>query len=173
MSDQIVRDSKLALTPSWKLRNRNEADMKPSEKIVTFIGPQSEAARDNGEGRDSSGKSRDWTSALHLIREANEAIRINEERAAELEAQLDKLTEEANDEIHRLEARIATSEERIARTEERARAAEKRANEAEAWLARLHDAIHEAFVRPPNAATRIAGRSDQDEGHSEQQVARS
>ena len=168
MTDQVVNDSKPAASSPWKLRNRNEVGMKPSDKVVTFIGPQPEAARDTAEGRVSTAPQRDWTSALQLIREANEAIRINEERAAELELQLQKLTEEANDEITRLEARIAAGDERLAKSEERVRAAEKRASEAEAWLARLHDAVYEAFAQPGNAEGR-----DQNAGYPEQQAARS
>jgi hypothetical protein len=103
---------------------------------------------------------RDWSSSLDLIHEATEAIRISEERAADLEQELERVTTQSQERARLLEAQVAAAERRTEKAEERTRMAEKRAGEAEAWLARLHDAIVAGFTRP--AALRSIDEADED-----------
>ena len=88
---------------------------------------------------------RDFASALDLIREASEAVRISEDRANDLEHQLAQMTARANEQVRALEAQLLATERRMQRAEERARGAEARADNAETWLIRLHDAITSSF----------------------------
>jgi hypothetical protein len=91
---------------------------------------------------------RDFKSAIDLIKEASEAIRLSEERAAELEQQLHQVSTRASEQVKALEIQVAALERRLLKSEERARAAEVRANDAETWLSRLHDTIITSFRRP-------------------------
>lgn len=91
---------------------------------------------------------RDFKSAIDLIKEASEAIRLSEERAVELEQQLHQVSTRANEQVKALEIQVAALERRLLKSEERARAAEVRANDAETWLSRLHDTIITSFRRP-------------------------
>lgn len=88
---------------------------------------------------------RDWPSALALIEETSEAIRISDLRYAQLEERLQQTITHAAVNMRELEGQIATANEMLWRSEERARQAEARAVEAEAWLARLHDAVTSSF----------------------------
>lgn len=93
---------------------------------------------------------RDFASALDLIREASDAVRLSEERANDLEHQLGQVSARAVEQIRALEAQVAATERRMQKAEERARLAESRAASAETWLIRLHDAITSSFR--PSAA---------------------
>lgn len=146
--DPLQKDSLQTAAVSWISRSRSEAMMKASEKIVSFS-TQAPEAEPDGEARKASLQSRDWSSTLDLIREASEAIRISEERAADLEVQVQRITVQATEELRQLEAEIALGQQHLAKAEERARVAEGRANEAEAWLIRLHDAVLGSFNRLP------------------------
>lgn len=121
------------------------------DKVVNLAprgaeGPPTEAdAPSQGEGG-APPTSVELSSAIQLVHEASEAIRISEERAWELEAQLDSFAIEAAEEMRRLNAALTASEQKLARTEERLRSADARAHEAETWLVRLHDAVHSAFM---------------------------
>lgn len=83
---------------------------------------------------------RDWSSALDLVNEAFEAIRIAEERAAAAEEYHQQLVVHHGEQMRALEARLMA-------TERRAEAAEGRAKEAEGWLAKFHDTIVDGFQR--------------------------
>lgn len=95
-----------------------------------------------------SAPTRDWSSAIDLIHEASEAIRISQERSVDLETQLEQVMAQATNEVQRLNAQIVAGEQKLAATEERLRNTEARALEAEGWLVRLHDAIFTAFTGP-------------------------
>jgi small-conductance mechanosensitive channel len=143
MTDKAVQDSSNGAPIPWVARTTLAIPAKPAEgaphlQAVTPL-PQ------NPEGLAAAGMSRDYGSALDLIREASAAIAIKEERASELEAQLQQVTAAANEEIRQLKARLEASERRAQKSDERARVAELRATEAEAWLVRLHDAILDGF----------------------------
>lgn len=109
----------------------------------------------------SSGSSRDWSSALDLIREATEAINISEERAADLEIELQQVRIGASEEVRQLKGQIAAAERRIEKAEERAHSAEGRAKEAEAWLIRIHDAVLNGFRRKTRANSSPAVANEQ------------
>jgi hypothetical protein len=103
-------------------------------------------------------KLRDFSSAIELVEEAREAIRIAEERNHDLERQLKKARDDAandvetmkhlqkasNSEINQLRAQVAAAESR-------AEQAERRAVDAEEWLCRLHDTVM-------NSLGRVVGR---------------
>jgi chromosome segregation ATPase len=116
-----------------------------SDKIAAFPAApaQQEAARPATPAPAS--QQRDWPSALALIEETSEAIRISDLRYAQLEERLQQTISQAAVNMRELEAQIATANEMLWRSEERARQAEARAMEAEAWLARLHDAVTTSF----------------------------
>jgi hypothetical protein len=114
-------------------------------KVVTLPLPTPEPAGGAPSGRD-------WTSAIDLVNEARQAIRIGEERARTLEAEVRQITQEAAGEIARLkqELQLRTreleqSQAREAALEKRAAEAELRATDAEVWLGRLHDSVIDAF----------------------------
>jgi hypothetical protein len=100
------------------------------------------------------------SSAVELIEEASEAIRISRQRVEELEAQLEQFAVESSEEMRRLndeidagerrfeqsEQRVRQAESRAGQAEARAAAAESRASQAEAWLVRLHDAVQAGFA---------------------------
>ena len=151
LADQAFKDSNSSMTATWLMRG-----LKPEGSVSvpqeTTIGTRPETLhREASEIHKISGVSRDWSSAIDLIREATEAISINEERVADLEAQLHQVTTTANEEMRELNVKIATAERRAQKAEERARTAEARANEAETWLVRIHDAVLNGFRRKPSA----------------------
>lgn len=160
MADHAVKDAGGSIAAAWLMRGRSEAGARSSEKIVSFTAPPADTTREGGEGRRNPGVQRDWSSALDLIQEASEAIRISEERAADLETQMQQVAAQAAEEIRLLEVQIATGAQRLQASEERVRAAEARANEAEAWLVRLHDAILNGFRREPRPNADQAGAGE-------------
>ena len=148
MSDRASIDTAYNGSPNVMMRAwQAKADASP-EKVVSFMGLESRNGTFATTERPNEGGpavTREWASAVDLIREASEAIRVGEERAAELEAQLAQVVAQADLEIRRLEQEVATGAQNLARSEERVRLAEARAAEAEDWLVRLHDAAVEAF----------------------------
>ncbi|MBE7197940.1 MAG: hypothetical protein INR70_09065 [Parafilimonas terrae] len=155
MSDRASIDAAYNGSPNVMMRAwQAKADASP-EKVVSFMGLESRnGAFATSESPSETGPvvTREWASAVDLIREASEAIRVGEERAAELEAQLAQVVAQADLEIRRLEQEVATGVQNLARSEERVRLAEARATEAEEWLVRLHDAAIEAFGNRTKAA---------------------
>ncbi|MEA2839920.1 MAG: hypothetical protein QOF41_1250 [Methylobacteriaceae bacterium] len=81
---------------------------------------------------------RDWSSAIDLVNEACEAVRLAEERAATAERYSQQLNQYYAEQVKGLELRLQTAEKR-------AEAANARAAEAEEWLVRFHDAIVGGF----------------------------
>ncbi|RYC32264.1 hypothetical protein D3273_09550 [Lichenibacterium minor] len=86
------------------------------------------------------GSKRDWSSALDLVSEAFEAIRMADERAAASEEYQAELVQRHADHVKVLETRIAAADKR-------ADAAENRAKTAEGWLSKFHDTIIDEFQR--------------------------
>lgn len=125
----------------------SEQFLNASDKITAF--PSSlttqEAARAAVQPPVPVVAQRDWPSALALIEETSEAIRISDLRYAQLEERLQQTISQAAVNMRELEAQIATANDMLWRSEERARQAEARALEAEGWLARLHDAVTSSF----------------------------
>ncbi len=83
---------------------------------------------------------RDYSAALNLIGEAQETLRLTEERTQELEAQIQEMAQ-----LHREE--LARAQTQITQLEHRAKLAERRADDAEGWLDRMNQAITTAFGR--------------------------
>lgn len=119
----------------------SEQFLNASDKIANFPSATPEPARQHA----PLAPQRDWPSALALIEETSEAIRISNLRYAQLEERLQQTIAQAAVNMRELEAQIATANETLWRSEERARHAEARALEAEGWLARLHDAVTSSF----------------------------
>jgi hypothetical protein len=129
------------------------------DKVVALPARNAEAPPIVEEERISGVSPMELSSAVELVQEASEAIRISEQRVEELEAQFDQYALESTDEIRRLNAELQASEQRLMHAEERLRQtehraqqaesrasqAESRAAQAEAWLVRLHDAVQSGF----------------------------
>ncbi|QGY05575.1 hypothetical protein MMSR116_29515 [Methylobacterium mesophilicum SR1.6/6] len=162
LADQAFKDSNSSMTATWLMRG-----IKPDGPVSV---PQEHMAngrpeplpRETSEVHKMPGVSRDWSSALDLIREATEAISISEERVADLETQLLQVTTNASEEMRELNVKIAAAERRAQKAEERARAAEARANEAETWLVRIHDAVLNGFRRKTASVFSPAAVESQD-----------
>jgi hypothetical protein len=141
------------LTQAVMLRERGGA--KP-DNIVTLPLAAAEAPAPAAAPRPPG---RDWLSAVELVKEASEAIRLAEARNVELQAGLNQVLAEASAEIKELKETLRATtvelaqtrdwasdvEQRAVEAERRADEAERRAEEAEAWLCRLHDAIVKEF----------------------------
>ena len=167
--DQALKETGTSVAASWLMRGRREGGAAPADKIVTFMAPTSGSGPGGPVAGGAPGAQRDWSTALDLIREASEAIRISEERATDLEEQIRQLTAQAGEEIRSLESRIAAGERRLLKSEERAAAAEARAEHAEGWLTRLHDAVVGAFTRPQAPSSTLPPTSS-DEAETPAQV---
>ena len=147
MNDPASKDMPFSTGQSMMLRAWQSNSMKPGEKVVSFL-PSSEGGSATMSVNSENGGGpplREWSAAVDLIEEAGEAIRIGEQRAEELEAQLTHVTTQASEEMRRLNQQLSLMEQKLSRSEERARLAESRAHDAEAWLVRLHDAAIAAF----------------------------
>lgn len=125
------RDASTSGTPSAP-RTSSEPTERSSRSFVPTSAPR-------------PGGGRDYSSALELIQEASEALRIAESRADDLEAELQEIAAQASDVIRHLKEKVQAGEVEIGRSEQRVQAAEARASEAEAMLARFHDAIFSSF----------------------------
>jgi chromosome segregation ATPase len=94
----------------------------------------------NGGGERGDQPKRDWSSAIDLVNEAFEAIRLADERAVAAENYHQQLIQHHKEQVRSLESRITAAEKR-------AEGAEGRLKEAESWLARFHDTIVDGFQR--------------------------
>lgn len=138
MSDTALKANGVSATVGWQPRNRGESGM----KLLEMGAAPGAGAPDSRQG---AAPQRDWSSALDLIQEASEAIRLSEERSADLEAELRELSAKSAETTRQLEGQLAAVERRLAKMEERARVAEVRASESEAWLVRVNDSLVAAF----------------------------
>lgn len=147
MADQAYKNSASSLSASWLMRGiKAEGTMPLQQEDMAASQPEA-PLQEPSQTQLSTGGSRDWSSALDLIQEATEAINISEERAADLEMELQQVRISAGEEVRQLKGQIAAAERRIEKAEERAHSAEARAKEAEAWLIRIHDAVLNGFRR--------------------------
>lgn len=96
--------------------------------------------RNNGSPERADPLKRDWSSAIDLVNEAFEAIRLADERAVAAENYHQQLIQHHKEQVKSLEGRIAAAEKR-------ADTAEARLKDAESWLARFHDTIVDGFQR--------------------------
>ncbi|WP_244472237.1 MULTISPECIES: hypothetical protein [unclassified Methylobacterium] len=126
------------------------------DKVISLSASTQEGTLPSSESVGASASpQREWMSAIELVQEASEAIRITEERAVDLENQLKHVITQAEDEIKSLQQKLASQQTLLNQSEERARRGEARAKEAEAWLIRLHDAVFTAFG--PKSRSKLAG----------------
>ena len=110
-----------------------------SDRVVDFSSSMKDRLLQNAAEGANAGK-RDWSSALDLVSEAFEAIRMADERAAASEEYQAELVQRHSDHVKVLETRIAAADKR-------ADAAENRAKTAEGWLSKFHDTIIDEFQR--------------------------
>jgi chromosome segregation ATPase len=166
VADQAYKSSAPSLSASWLVRGIKAEGTMTSQQETTSAAQPEALLQEPSQIRLPTGASRDWSSALDLIREATEAINISEERAADLEAELQQARISASEELRQLKGQIAAAERRIEKAEERAHSAEARAKEAEAWLVRIHDAVLNGFRRKTRTIPSPIVVSEQDSGES-------
>ncbi len=159
MSEQAVKDAPSSGT-SILMRAWQANVTRPGDKVISFSPAGSEGA--SSDGAAPSLPQRDWVSAIDLVQEAAEAIRISEERAVDLENQLRNVIAQAEDEVRQLQKTIASNQLLLSQAEDRARRAETRAKEAETWLVRIHDAVFTAFGSKTKPETAESGDGGQD-----------
>ena len=109
------------------------------ERVVEFATMAKDKLLQSASEASAAGK-RDWSSALDLVTEAFEAIRLADERAAAAEEYQADLVQRHADQVRAMEGRVAVAERR-------ADAAENRAKIAEGWLSKFHDTIIDEFQR--------------------------
>jgi hypothetical protein len=111
-----------------------------AEKVLRLVlsGAGGGAANSDSGREEKPLQKRDWSSAIDLVNEACEAVRLAEERASTAERYSQQLNQYYAEQVRGLELRIQTAEKR-------AEAANARAAEAEEWLIRFHDAIVSGF----------------------------
>ncbi|MBV8850386.1 MAG: hypothetical protein JOZ16_12465 [Methylobacteriaceae bacterium] len=116
-----------------------------AEKVLRLVlsGAGTSAGASTGMGADPTREDkqlqkRDWSSAIDLVNEACEAVRLAEERASTAERYSQQLNQYYAEQVKGLELRLQTAEKR-------ADAANARAAESEEWLLRFHDAIVNGF----------------------------
>jgi hypothetical protein len=111
-----------------------------AEKVLRLVLSGAGGGAGGGEpGREEKPlQKRDWSSAIDLVNEACEAVRLAEERASTAERYSQQLNQYYAEQVKGLELRLQTAEKR-------AEAANARAAEAEEWLVRFHDAIVGGF----------------------------
>jgi hypothetical protein len=114
-----------------------------TDRVIDFSSSMKDKLLQGAAEGAASGK-RDWSSALDLVTEAFEAIRMADERAAASEEYQTELVQRHADHVRVLESRIAAAEKR-------AETAEVRAKVAEGWLAKFHDTIIDEFQRTYSA----------------------
>ncbi len=144
MSEQAVKDAAPSSGNSILMRAWQANVTRPGDKIINFSPATSDTASAS-DGGTASLPQRDWVSAIDLVQEAAEAIRISEERAVDLENQLRSVISQAEDEVRQLQKTLASNQVLLSQAEDRARRAEARAKEAETWLVRIYDAVFTAF----------------------------
>jgi predicted urease superfamily metal-dependent hydrolase len=129
---------KLSAEGSRPERPGSEANTE-AEKVLRLVLSGAGGAAIGDSGREEKPlQKRDWSSAIDLVNEACEAVRLAEERASTAERYSQQLNQYYAEQVRSLELRIQTAEKR-------AEAANARAAEAEEWLLRFHDAIVTGF----------------------------
>ena len=112
---------------------------KDGGRLYPLAPAQSESAAEPRRG-EADRPRRDYNLVLNLIGEAQETLRLSEERVRELEAQIQDMIQQHREELTRAQTQIM-------QLEQRARLAERRADDAEGWLDRMNQAITTAFGR--------------------------
>lgn len=144
MTEQAFKGNSPAVSAPNLGRVWNAQATRPGEKVISLtMSSDNSGSTDSGTGLVPP--QREWASAIDLVQEAAEAVRISDERATELEAQLRNVVEQAEGEMRILQQKNSTLQVSLNQMEDRARRAEARAKDAETWLVRLYDAVFTAF----------------------------
>ena len=133
-----MEPSKITSEAATDLEDQIAAEAENHDRVLKFS--SSFKDRNGGSGERGDAPKRDWSSAIDLVNEAFEAIRLADERAVAAENYHQQLIQHHKEQVRGLETRIATAEKR-------AEGAEGRLKEAESWLARFHDTIVDGFQR--------------------------
>lgn len=162
--------------------SRRSESAQEVDKVLNFLSMRKDRGFDPSLSGNGSAK-RDWSAALDLMNEAFEAMRMSEERAAEMEAQMEDLARRFNEESKASQARLLSAERRaeeaqarawqeesrakeaearVKKAEASAKQAEDRADEAEQWLARFHDAVVKGFSQRRATASQAGVRRIED-----------
>jgi chromosome segregation ATPase len=94
-------------------------------------------------------RTRDFSSAIDLVRQASHTNRALEERAHELESRLETLASRATSELKSAESRVNAAEARARTADARADVAEQRLREAEERLRQIIEVIGEELASNP------------------------
>jgi hypothetical protein len=147
MGGRLVMSSTIEIEAdrSWPIRGPvdvTRGDSSPREKapaLHAVTTKQSAGASVPEEPR------RDWAAALTLVEEASQAIRMSDERVAELERMLQTQALQMREDLLMMQNQLQNAQREVAAAHQRAEAAEARARESEDWLMRLNAAITKGF----------------------------
>ena len=146
IEEAIAEQSRMRPVPmdasAWSLRGNGASNKDNGERIIAL---QSVVMDGEGASGEPGPRRRDWSSALDLVQEASEAIRIRDERIAEIERESMQFALQTREELKLYQAQLQAAQRQIQQTEVRAEKAEARAADAETWLARLDEAIKNGF----------------------------
>lgn len=130
---------------TWTLRGGSDGDeaaavidVPVAENVDTDSAPATEARE---------APARDWAATLDLVQEASNAMRDNEARIAQLEAEAELQRVETHREMEALLAQLRLAQREIEHAYEQTAAAMARAVAAESWLEKLDDTIVNCFGR--------------------------
>lgn len=138
-------------TSRWALRGSAEPERTDANlQNAVALPPQGSELVDSAAEEPTPAGRRDWSSALDLIQEATEAIRLSEERVEELERQAEEQEIRTRAEYAALRDQLQLAQREIENAYARADAAERQAQEANEWLSRLNSAITQGFARSPS-----------------------
>jgi len=148
-------------------------DIMPARRSIEKVVSLASALADQARSEISSNNLThyDISSAVELISEVHEAMRISEERIVDLETQLEHLAMQTKAEMKLLKERLADAEHQLEWTQQEKHQAERRAEEAEGWLGKLHEAIVETFepmLRARAGLPPATSRSDESDYRSAQ-----
>lgn len=131
-----------AFSNLWTSLNESLSnEIEASKKVVMLNSQAAIVARPQ-----QSDPKRDWSATAHLIEEAQQAMRISEERVTELESRLKEVIGQAREEISQLTRRAEAAEQRLTDAENQLRDAQSRAEESDAWLHRIHNQMVSSFA---------------------------
>jgi cell division septum initiation protein DivIVA len=89
---------------------------------------------------------KDWATAVLLVQEAAEAIRLGKERASELELEAAEQLKQYHADLKGLHAELLNARLEIEAANNRTRIAEQQLSEATEWLEKLGGAISTSFA---------------------------
>ncbi len=136
LEENFAAAHKAAAIQEDALHRRIEEMSPTKDSLVRIVSPMPNRPSDHSLSQTTI--RRDWASAIELVNEACEAIRLAEEKASAAERYSEELSRYHIEQTKLAELKISSLEKRVEN-------AEGRANEAEDWLLRFHDAIMDGF----------------------------